>query len=162
MKLFENLFGKNDEITLASPVDGKLVSIKTVNDPTFSGEILGKIVAIMPSDGRFCSPADATVTTVLQTGHAVAITTDEGAEILIHIGLDTVKLNGEHFHVVAYEGQKVKTGDLLIEADLESIKAEGYDIITPVIICNSDQFSEILPETEKEIAKGNRIFVLRK
>ena len=116
----------------------------------------------MPSDGRFCSPADATVTTVLQTGHAVAITTDEGAEILIHIGLDTVKLNGAHFHVVAGEGQKVKTGDLLIEADLESIKAEGYDIITPVIICNSDQFSEILPETEKEIAKGDRIFVLRK
>lgn len=104
MKLLQNLFGKNDEITLASPVDGKL-----------------------------CSPADATVTTVLQTGHAVA-----------------------------GEGQKVKTGDLLIEADLESIRAEGYDIITPVIICNSDQFSGILPETEKEIAKGDRIFVLRK
>lgn len=161
MKLFKNLFKENNEITLASPVDGKLVSIKTVSDPTFSEEIIGKSVAIMPSEGKFYSPADGTVSTVFHTGHAVAITTDEGAEIMIHIGLDTVKLNGEHFHAIASEGQKVKTGDLLIEADLESIKMKGYDIVTPVIICNSDKFSEILPVTEKEVAKGDHICIIR-
>lgn len=162
MKLFQNLFGKNEGITLAAPVSGKIVSIQSVSDPTFSEEILGKGVAIMPSEGQFCSPADGTVTTIFPTGHAVVITTDEGAEILIHIGLDTVKLHGEHFKMIASEGQKVKTGDLLIESDLEKIKAEGYDIITPVVICNSDEFSGILPEAEKEVARGDRIAVLRK
>lgn len=162
MKLFQNLFGKNDGIILAAPVGGRIVDIKTVNDPTFSEEILGKGVAVIPSEGKFCSPADGTVSTVFPTGHAVAIISDEGAEILIHIGLDTVKLNGKHFNIIAGEGQKVKKGDLLIDADLGSIKADGYDIITPVIICNSGEFSEILPETEKEVAKGDNIIVLKK
>lgn len=162
MKLFQNLFGKNSGIVLASPAPGKLVSIKMVSDPTFSEEILGRGAAVIPSEGRFRAPADGTVTTVFPTGHAAAITTNDGVEVLIHIGLDTVKLNGKHFNIIASEGQKVKTGDLLIEADLEQIKAEGYDIITPVIICNSDEFSEILPESDKNVAQGDAIIVLKK
>lgn len=162
MKLFQNLFGKNDGIQLAAPTDGKLVSIKEVSDPTFSEEILGKGVAIVPSDNKICAPAEGTVTTVFPTGHAAAVTTQEGVEVLIHIGLDTVKLDGKHFTIHVEEGQKVQAGDLLIEADLEKIKAEGYDIITPVIICNSDEFSEITPEAFGEVIRGNTIMRLKK
>ncbi len=162
MKLFQNLFGKNDGITLGSPAAGKLVSIKEVSDPTFSEEILGKGVAVIPSDGKFYAPADGTVTTIFPTGHAAAVTTRDGVEVLIHIGLDTVKLNGRHFSIIASEGQKVKAGDLLIEADLEQIGLEGYDITTPVVICNSDAFSEILPEADRDVVQGDTIIVLKK
>lgn len=162
MKLFQNFFGKNGGILLSAPVDGKLVSIKEVSDPTFSEEILGKGVAVIPSDNKICAPAEGTVTTVFPTGHAAALTTQEGVEVLIHIGLDTVKLDGKHFTIHVQEGQKVQTGDLLIEADLEKIKEEGYDIITPVIICNSDEFSEITPEAFAEVARGDAIMRLKK
>ena len=162
MKLFQNLFGKEDGIKLVSPVLGKLVSIKEVSDPTFSEEILGKGVAIIPSEGKFCAPAKGTVTTVFPTGHAAAITTEEGVEVLIHIGLDTVKLDGKHFTIIAQEGQKVNAGDVLIEADLSQIKEEGYDIITPIIICNSDDFSEIVPEADSDVACGDTIITLKK
>ncbi len=162
MNLFQNLFRKNDGITLVSPAEGKLVNIKEVSDPTFSEEILGKGVAVIPSDGRFYAPADGTVTTIFPTGHAAAVTTEDGVEVLIHIGLDTVKLDGKHFNIIASEGQKVKAGDLLIEADLEQIRSEGYDIITPIIICNSDDFAEILPEADRDVVQGDTIIVLKK
>ena len=160
MKLFQNLFGKGG-ITVGAPANGKLVSIKEVNDPTFSEEILGKGAAVIPSDGRFYAPADGTMTTVFPTGHAVAITTGDNVEILIHVGLDTVKLDGKHFTVHVQEGQKVVKGDLLLEADLEQIKAEGYDTVTPVIICNSDAFSEVTPADPAEVAHGDTIITLK-
>lgn len=162
MKLFQNLFGKDSGIKVGAPIAGKLVSIKEVSDPTFSEEVLGKGVAIIPSDNRVYAPVDGTVATVFPTGHAAAITNDEGAEILIHVGLDTVKLNGEHFTIHAEEGQKVKKGDLLLEADLEQIKAAGYDIITPVIICNSDDFAEVQMEEARDVAQGDDILTLHK
>lgn len=165
MKLFQNLFGSNAKdtgIKISAPVSGRLVSIKEVSDPTFSEEILGKGVAIIPSGHQICAPAEGTVSTVFPTGHAAAITTVEGAEILIHVGLDTVKLDGKHFTIHAQEGQKVSKGDLLLEADLEQIKAEGYDIITPVIICNSDEFSKFLPSESGEVSQGDEILKLEK
>lgn len=161
MKLFQNLFGKA-EIEVGSPVIGKCVSIKEVSDPTFSEEILGKGVAVIPSDHKICAPASGTVTTVFPTGHAVAVTSDDGVEILIHVGLDTVALDGKHFTIHAEENQKVKKGDLLLEADLEKIKEEGYDIITPVIICNSDDFAEIHPAEAAEVTCGDTILTLKK
>lgn len=162
MKLFQGLFGKNEGIRLVAPTAGKLVSIREVSDPTFSEEILGKGAAIIPSDGKFLSPAGGTVTTVFPTGHAVAITTEDGVEVLIHIGLDTVKLEGKNFTIHAKEGQKVQTGDLLLEADLEAIKADGYDIITPIVICNTDAFSEILPQDSMDVVSGDLIMTLKK
>ena len=161
MKLFQNLFSKGG-IEIGAPISGKLVSIGEVSDPTFSGEILGKGVAIQPSDNRIVSPVDGTVGTVFPTGHAVAVVSEEGAEVLIHIGLDTVQLDGKHFTIHTEEGKKVKKGDLLLEADLEQIKAEGYDIITPVIICNSDDFSEIQKTEPGEVKQGDNILSLRK
>lgn len=161
MGMFDSMFKKN-ELLVAAPVKGKCVSIKEVSDPTFSDEVLGKGVAIIPSDGLICSPADGTVSVVFPTGHAVAVTTDWGAEILVHIGLDTVKLEGRHYTIRAQQGQKVSQGDILIEADIESIKAEGYDVITPVLICNSENFKEITGETDQEVEIGTNIMRLRK
>lgn len=162
MKFFQNLFTKDSGIKIGAPVAGKLVSIKEVSDPTFSEEILGKGVAIIPAGDQICAPADGTVSTVFPTGHAAAITTEEGAEILIHVGLDTVKLDGKHFTIHAEEGQKVSKGDLLLEADIEKIKAEGYDTITPVIICNSDEFSKFQPSEPGEVSQGDEILKLEK
>ncbi|MCM1154585.1 MAG: PTS glucose transporter subunit IIA [Roseburia sp.] len=162
MKLFQNLFGRDGGIMIAAPLSGRLVSIKEVSDPTFSEEVLGRGVAIIPADGKVCAPADGVVNTVFPTGHAAAMTSNEGVEILIHVGLDTVKLNGKHFTIHAAEGQEVKKGDLLIEADIEQIKAEGYDIITPVIICNSGDFSDFQMAEAGDVAIGDDILTIRK
>lgn len=161
MKLFQNLFAKSG-IAVGAPMAGKLVSIKEVSDPTFGDEILGKGVALMPSAGQVYAPVDGKVATVFPTGHAMALVGADGEEILIHVGLDTVKLNGKHFTIHVEEDQEIKKGDLLLEADLEQIKAAGYDIITPVVICNSDDFIQIQPETPKEVKPGDDIMRLQR
>lgn len=165
MKLFQNLFNSNakdNSIKIGAPISGKLVSIKEVSDPTFGEEILGKGAAVIPDDGKVYAPADGTVSTVFPTGHAVAMATDDGVEILIHVGLDTVKLDGKHFTIHAQEDQKVKKGDLLLEVDLGQVKAEGYDTITPVVICNSDDFAEITMAQPKDVVHGDEILTLQK
>ena len=161
MKIFQNLFSKGDA-AVGAPVAGSLVSIKEVSDPTFGEEIIGKGVAIIPTSNQICAPIDGKVATVFPTGHAVAVVGSDGTEILIHVGLDTVNLNGEHFTIHVEADQEVKAGDLLLEADLEQIKAAGYDIITPVVICNTDDFAEILPESPKTVSPGDDIIKLRK
>lgn len=162
MKLFQGLKGKDNTIAVESPVSGRLVSIKEVNDPTFSEEILGKGAAVIPSDNRICAPIDGKVTTMFPTGHAAAVTGDNGVAVLIHVGLDTVKLKGEHFTIHVSDGQEVKKGDLLMEADIEKIREAGYDVITPVIICNSDDYSEICMEESGDVAQGDVILKLKK
>ncbi len=158
MGLLKDIFGtKEERMQVVSPVAGKLVPLSEVSDPTFSEEILGQGAAVIPSDNQFVSPVDGTVTTVFPTGHAVALTSSDGVEVLLHIGLDTVKLNGKHYTIHAEEGQQVKKGDLLLEADLEQIKAEGFDIITPVVICNSEEFSEIGMAKSSQVTAGNVI-----
>ena len=161
MKLFQNLFSKGG-IVVGAPMAGKLVSIKEVSDPTFGDEILGKGAAIIPSGNQVYAPVDGKVGTAFPTGHAVAIVASDGEEILIHVGLDTVKLNGQHFTVHVKEGQEVKKGDLLLEADLEQIRAAGYDVITPVVICNSDGFAQIEAEAPKDVKPGDDILKLQK
>ena len=114
MGLFDIFKKKDDGIVLGAPMKGKCVSIREVPDPTFGEEILGKGIAIIPSDGRVYAPADGVVSTVFPTGHAVGVTTPDGAELLIHIGLDTVELKGEPFTIKVSADQNVKKGDLLI------------------------------------------------
>lgn len=149
MGFLDNLRKKN-EFTVHAPMKGRCVGIKEVSDPVFSDEILGKGVAIVPEEGTVYAPADGVVSAAFPTGHAVAITTGQGVEILIHVGLDTVNLNGKYFETFVQADQRVKKGDMLLRADLEKIKAEGYDVITPVIICNSDVFSEITGLTDQD------------
>lgn len=161
MGLFDGLF-KKEEIIIGSPFRGRCVSIKEVSDPTFGEEILGKGVAVIPVSGTVYAPADGTVTTVFPTGHAVAITTEEGAEILVHVGLDTVKLDGRHFEIQVSQDQKVKKGDVLVQVDLDKVKEEGFDIITPIIVCNSDEYSEITGLTGQEVEPGAAVMKIKK
>lgn len=142
MGLFDFLKGKKG-IAIAAPAKGECIPISEVADPTFAEEILGKGMAIKPSEGKFYAPADGTVTTLFPTGHAVGMTTQEGTEILIHVGLDTVQLKGRFFNTKVEANQAVKKGDLLLEADLDEIKKAGYDTVTPVLICNSSDYSVI-------------------
>ena len=144
MGIFDKLFKKATD-DLYAPVAGEVVAITEVSDPTFGEEILGKGVAIKPANGRVVAPCDATVDMMFETGHAVSLVADCGAEILIHVGLDTVNLKGEHYTIHAKNGDHVKKGDLLMEFDPEAIKAAGYDIITPVVICNSGDYGTITP-----------------
>ena len=139
MGIFKKLFGKKTD-DLYAPMAGKAVSITKVPDPTFAEGMLGNGIAIEPADGKVCAPCDATVDMMFSTGHAVSLVADCGAEILIHVGLETVSLEGVPFTVHVANGDKVKEGQLLIEADLEAIKAAGLPTITPMVICNSDNY----------------------
>lgn len=142
----KDLMKKKEEV-LGSPIEGEAVEMKEVNDPTFADEILGKGVAIKPSKGRVVAPCDGEVLMVFETKHAISIKTEKGAELLIHVGLDTVQLKGEHFTDKIKAGDKVKAGDILLEFDLEKIKQAGYDTICPIVVCNTSDFSGIQPIT---------------
>lgn len=106
----------------------------------------------MPREGKVVSPVDGVLTTFFPTGHAIGIQSDSGAEILIHVGMDTVQLEGKYFTPKAKQGEKIKKGQLLLEFDLEKIKKAGFDIITPVIVTNADNYLEVIEVKEKEIA----------
>lgn len=145
-------------VTLVSPMKGEVKPLSEVNDPAFAGGILGQGVAIIPSEGKLCSPVDATITSILMPSkHAVGLHTDDGMEMLMHIGLDTVKLEGKYFKAVAREGQRVKKGDIIIEFDLDAVKQEGFDTITPILIINSDDYKAITPVRMGEINIGQQL-----
>lgn len=148
--LKEKLFGKKGEV-LGSPIEGKAVALSEVSDPTFGEEILGKGMAVIPTVGRVVAPVDGTVEMVFDTKHAISMSTPSGMEILIHIGLDTVNLKGEHFTAHVEAGKAVKAGDLMLEFDIDAIKAAGYDVISPMIICNTPDYKEITPSVGKDV-----------
>ncbi len=139
MGLLKDIFGsKENKIQVVAPVAGKLVPLSEVSDPTFSEEILGQGAAVIPSENEFLSPVDGTVTTVFPTGHAVALTSVEGVEILLHIGLDTVSLGGEGFKVLVKQGKKVKQGDALLEFDKALVERKGLATDCILSVTNSD------------------------
>lgn len=155
--MFGFLKGKNKEIMIGSPVKGKAVPVSEVNDPTFAEEILGKGVAIIPEDGKVCAPAAGEIGMVFDTLHAFSMTTKEGVELLVHIGLETVGLKGKGFEAHAKAGDKVEKGDLIITADLEVIKGEGLDTIIPVIVCNTDEYKEVESLAGKDVVVGDDV-----
>lgn len=160
MGLLGGLFKKN-EVVIGSPAAGRCEEIKTVPDPTFGEEILGKGVAIEPADGRIYAPADGVINTVFPTLHAIGMTTKEGVELLIHVGLDTVNLKGEHFKAHVEEGAEVKCGDLLLEADLKAIAEAGYQTVIPLVVCNSGDYKEISADTGKEVKSGDTVLRIK-
>jgi PTS system beta-glucosides-specific IIC component len=141
------------EHEVVSPLEGKLVALSEVNDSAFAGGILGDGVAVIPSKGELYAPADATIDTVFDSKHAISMVSDDGAEILLHVGLDTVKLEGKYFEPQVKNGDKVKAGDLLMKFDLKAIKKAGYDVVTPVVITNSDIY-ELKKAVGGTVAKG--------
>lgn len=138
----EEMKGTKSE-DIGSPIAGEVVALTEVPDQVFASESMGKGVGIVPTHGRAVSPVNGIVTTLFKTKHAIGITSDNGAEILIHIGMDTVQLDGQHFTAHVKQGDKVSMGDLLLEFDLEKIKAAGFQVVTPVIITNSSEYSQI-------------------
>jgi len=124
------------EVSVISPVNGVAVPLEQVPDPVFAEKVLGEGTAVIPADGIFLSPVDGEISSVADTLHAIGFSTEEGLEILMHIGLDTVKLNGEGFTIHVKEGDKVKKGDLVAEVDLAFLKEQGLNTITPIIFCD--------------------------
>lgn len=150
------------EQMIYSPLTGEIKSLKEVNDPTFSEEILGKGVAILPEEGVVYSPFDGEVSSIFETKHAIGLTSNNGTELLIHVGLETVNLGGKYFETHISQGDQVKKGDKLISFELQEIK-KTHDTITPVIIANSDDFSEIsVQKVSGTIRAGEAILMVRK
>ena len=161
--MFKKLFGKKDNsCKLVSPINGETIAIEEVNDPTFASGMLGKGVGIKPAEGRVVAPVAGEITIMFPTKHAVSILSEDGAEVLIHIGLDTVNLQGQHFTSHVEVGQKVNVGDLLVEFDAEKIKEAGYDITSPVLVCNPDAFEAVEPTEYGPVSIGDEIIKITK
>lgn len=141
----------NNYIEIDSPVSGKVVALSEVKDDVFSKEIMGKGIAIEPTVGKVVAPFDGTVSAIFPTNHAVGLTNAEGVEVLVHVGLDTVELNGKNYTGLVKNGDTVKKGDTLVTFDIDAIKAAGYDVITPVIITNSNNFVDVIETEQKEV-----------
>ena len=150
------------EETITSPVAGTVVPTDQVSDETFASELLGTTVAVEPSDGKITAPCSGEVMNIFDTGHAVCLTTESGAELLIHVGIDTVKLDGKGFTKKVSDGDKIHAGDVLIEADLDQIRAAGYPATTMVILTNADQFSTVEKAAPGETGRDQPILKLKK
>lgn len=130
-------------------------------DEVFASGALGQGVAIEPAEGKVYAPCDGTVTTFASTCHAIGLTSDTGVEILIHVGMDTVDMNGDGFSPKKKEGDSVKKGELLLEFDMEKIRAAGHPVITPVVITNTDDFAEVAPAVKGDVTYGKSILTIR-
>ena len=150
------------EEEIKSPVKGKVIPLAEVADETFASEMLGTTVAVEPEDGKIVAPCDAEVLNVFDTGHAVCLTTQSGGELLIHVGIDTVKMEGKGFTKKVSDGAKVNAGDVLIEADLDTIRAAGYPATTMVILTNADDFAEVTKAEPGPAAIDQTIMNLKK
>ena len=150
------------EEEILSPVAGAVVETSEVADPTFASEMLGTTVAIEPENGTFVAPCDGEIVTMFPTGHAVAIQSPAGAEILIHIGIDTVKMEGAGFTKKVDQGAKVKKGDVLIEADLAEIKKAGYPTTTMMILTNADDFAAVEKAQPKNVSIADKVMKIKK
>lgn len=147
----------DNEISITSPVEGKVIPLTEVKDPTFSQEILGKGAAIIPEKGVVYAPFDGKVDAVFETGHALGLVSEDGVELLIHVGIDTVNLKGKYFTPKKKSGDTMKKGDILLEFDIDKIKADGYDVTTPIIISNTEQFAKVKACEDKVVTKESKL-----
>lgn len=138
-----NFFKKEKEIILKSPIKGEIIKLENVEDQVFATKVLGDGIAIKPTEGKVFSPVNGIVETIFPTKHAIGIKLNNGIEVLIHIGINTVELKGEFFNSHIECGSKVSVGELLIEFDINGITEKGYNITTPIIITNMEGFSKI-------------------
>lgn len=157
----ENTETNGKTITLYSHMNGTAVKLEDVEDEVFSQKILGEGAAVEPSEGKLYAPCDGKIDSVFDTKHAVNMVSDDGVEILLHIGIDTVKLGGQYFEAHVSDGQEVKKGDLLISFDMDKIKAAGYKVTTPIIIGNTDDYASVEPAAENSISAGDIILKIK-
>ena len=149
------------DTVLSACMNGTVVPLAEVKDEAFASGALGDGIAIEPTDGELVAPADGEISSTFDTHHAVGMTTADGAELLMHIGIDTVKLGGKHFTYLVNEGDKVKKGQPLIRFDLEAIRAEGYLTTTPLIVCNTDEYAAVTPQASGNVKKGDALLELK-
>ena len=137
-----------------------MIELADVADKTFASGAMGKGCAIEPSKGEVVAPFDGSVEMVFNTKHAIGLKSNEGAEVLIHIGMDTVNLQGKHFTVLKQAGDSIKKGDVLVQFDMDAIKKDGYSCITPIVITNTNDYVDVLTEKEGSIQKGENLLKL--
>lgn len=152
---------ETEKNTVYSPLKGQAIPLSQVKDETFAGEVLGKGAAVVPEEGKVYAPFDGTVDTVFETKHAVGLTSRDGVEILIHVGLNTVELNGKFYETHVKEGDMVKAGQLLTSFSMEDIRKAGYDITTPVIVTNSDDYEEVKQEKTGAVKKLDKLLTVK-
>ncbi len=149
-----------EKVTLSSPLTGKVVKLSDVPDEVFSSGTMGDGVAILPTEGVVVAPCDCEVSATMDTKHAIGLTTPEGMELLIHVGLDTVKLNGQYYEYKVAEGDQVKRGDVLITFDMKGIESAGYQLHTPVLVTNSDDYASVLPAEADSVKAGETLITV--
>ena len=160
---FKKMFEKNAKtISLKAVEDGRTVPMDEVNDQTFAQELLGPGIAIVPSNGTVVSPINGTIATVMDTKHAVCIQGEDGLELIVHAGLDTVELNGKYYQTYKEIGDQVKAGDVLLEFDLEEITKAGYDVTTPIVITNLGDYKITKCLTGQQVKAGEEVIQLTK
>lgn len=156
--MFKKLFGKgkevNKEIEIYAPLTGEYINIENIPDPVFAQKMMGEGFGINPTEGEVVSPIEGKVDNVFPTKHAIGLKADNGLEILVHIGLDTVQLDGQGFEILVSSGDTVQVGDPLLKFDLEYIRNNAKDVISPIIITNSDQTESIHVNDVKVVIKG--------
>lgn len=152
----------SSEVILYSPMKGKVVPLSEVKDEVFSEGIMGKGIAVEPSEGKVYSPVTGVIVTVLPTKHAIGIIGENNVELLIHIGMDTVNLNGKYYIAHVKANDKVKAGDLILEFDMDKIKSAGYEVVTPVIVTNSDNFNEMVMTDAEDVSVGDKLMTVMK
>lgn len=150
------------KIVLASPISGDILPLSEVKDDVFASGAMGKGLAIRPMDGAVYAPIDGEITTIFPTGHAIGITSAEGIELLIHIGMDTVELNGEGFETFVKTGDKIKKGDLLVKFDAALITDKGYSVETPIVVTNTADFMDVLDLSQENVLHGEDFLVVVK
>ena len=159
----KKMFEKNAKtISLKAVEDGRTIPMDEVNDQTFAQELLGPGIAIVPSNGIVVSPINGTIATVMDTKHAVCIQGEDGLELIVHAGLDTVELNGKYYQTYKEIGDQVKAGDVLLEFDLEEITKAGYDVTTPIVISNLGDYKITKCLTGQQVKAGKEVIQLTK
>ena len=152
----------NEQVVLSSPLAGRVVPLNEVKDQVFSSGAMGKGIAIDPANGTLVAPADGTITTLFPTGHAIGLTTTDGVEILMHIGMDTVELEGKGFEIFVKQEDQVKKGDLLVKFDLSLIKEAGYSTVTPIVVTNTPNYLDVLDMNQEDVLQGEDFLAIVK
>lgn len=150
----------NTTIKIGSPIQGELVGLNQVDDETFASGIMGKGTAVIPTKGQIVAPFDGIIEVFFKTKHALALRSNDGVEMLIHVGIDTVNLNGKYFTDKKSQGDKIKAGDVILDFDIEGIRSEGYNVITPVIVTNSDNYMDVISCSKDRININENILTL--
>lgn len=166
MGFFDKLFGSKEsrtlEVKIYAPLSGEIVSIEDVPDVVFSEKIVGDGVAIRPNGNKIVAPVNGIIGKIFETNHAFSIESDEGVELFVHFGIDTVELKGEGFKRIVQEGQKVSVGDVVLEFDLSELEAKAKSVLTPVVVSNMDEISNLVKETGEVVAGESVILTLTK